>query len=68
MGSWTDSLAELFPRESWIKKFAWLPVTTISGERVWLKEVYCRRVPTFVNYDDLNRYEYGTIFDVMKDN
>ena len=49
----------------WTKWFAWRPVT-VYGKRVWLKTVYRRCINTYVDMDDWNRYEYGTIFDVLK--
>lgn len=53
--------------ESWRLWFAWRPVKTVNGERVWLKKVYCRCINTYVDYDDWKRYEYGNIFDVLKE-
>ena len=50
----------------WKEWFAWRPVT-VKGKRVWLKKVYRRRTNTYVNYDDWARYEYGDIFDVLKE-
>jgi hypothetical protein len=49
--------------ESW---FAWRPVK-IHGERVWLKHIYRRCINTYVDMDDWKRYEYGTLFDVLRD-
>lgn len=49
----------------WIKWFAWRPVN-IHGQQVWLKTVYRRRINTYVDHDDWSRYEYGTIFDLIK--
>jgi hypothetical protein len=49
----------------WTKWFAWRPVT-VHGNCVWLKTVYRRCINTYVDMDDWNRYEYGTIFDVLK--
>ena len=51
------------PWEPW---FAWRPVK-IKGNRVWLKKVYRRKTNTYVNYDDWSRYEYGDMFDVLKE-
>lgn len=51
---------ELPKRPPWTPWFAWYPVKNIHGQRQWLKTVY-RRV-----YDN-DWYEYGTIFDVLKD-
>ena len=51
---------------SWEKWFAWHPVK-VHGNRVWLKTVYRRSLLTYVDMDDWERYEYGTIFDVIKE-
>lgn len=50
----------------WKEWFAWRPVK-IHGERVWLKKVYRRSINTYVDMDDWTRYEYGTVFDIIKD-
>ncbi len=50
----------------WQKWFAWRPVT-IKGRRIWLKSVYRRRINTYVDHDDWARYEYGDMFDILKD-
>jgi hypothetical protein len=52
------------PWEDW---WAWYPVTTISGERVWLKKI-CRRV--VMKYGDQRlqlEHEYGTVFDILQE-
>lgn len=52
----------------WIKRYAYLP-KTINGQRVWLTHYYRRvnvRTNIFGNRDEY--YEYGTLFDVLKDN
>lgn len=49
----------------WQKWFAWRPVTTISGDRVWGKRIYRR-----TRYTIFKRYagcEYATDFDLLKD-
>ena len=50
----------------WEKWFAWRPVK-IHGRRVWLKTVYRRTTICYVDIDDWNEVEYGTLFDVLKD-
>ena len=50
----------------WKPWFAWRPVK-FKGKRVWLKKIYRRTVNTYVDMDDWSRYEYGDIFDVIKD-
>lgn len=49
---------------SWEKWFAWYPVK-IHSRRTWLKTVYRRSILSYVDMDDWERYEYGTIFDVV---
>lgn len=49
----------------WSPWFAWRPVK-IRGGRVWLRTVYRRCINTYVDHDNWKRYEYGTIFDVIK--
>lgn len=50
----------------WRPWFAWHPVK-LHGKRVWMKKVYRRCINTYVDMDDWKRYEYGNIFDVIKD-
>lgn len=50
----------------WKEWYAWRPVQ-VKGKRVWLKKVYRRRINTYVDQDDWTRYEYGTVFDVLKE-
>lgn len=54
---------ELTPWEKW---FAWYPIR-VNGTVVWLKTVYRRSLTTYVDMDDWKHYQYGTIFDVLKD-
>jgi len=55
---------EIMPWNIW---FAWHPVKTVSGERIWLKKIYRRCINTYVDHDDWTRYEYGNIFDVINE-
>jgi predicted chitinase len=48
----------------WEKWFAWYPVK-VHNKRVWLKTVYRRSIHSYADLDDWQRYEYGTIFDVI---
>lgn len=48
----------------WEKWFAWYPVK-VHSKRVWLKTVYRRSIHSYADLDDWQRYEYGTLFDVM---
>ena len=49
----------------WQEWFAWRPVK-VKGKRVWLKKVFRRCINTYVDHDDWKRYEYGTAFDVIR--
>lgn len=58
----------------WKKTFAFLPVKTISGHRVWLKTVYKRR--GYIHDDEfkvqfeknyLPTKQYGTVLDLLSD-
>ena len=51
---------------AWKPWFAWHPVK-VHGKRVWCKTVYRRCIDTYVDMDNWERYEYGNIFDVIKD-
>ena len=53
-------------KNPWKKWFAWRPVK-IHGKRVWFKTVYRRCINTYVDMDDWEHFEYGTLFDVLKD-
>ena len=52
---------------AWKAWFAWRPVTTISGNRVWLKKIYRSRGNDYVDHDDWTWYYYADIFEVMQD-
>lgn len=54
---------EVMPWQTW---FAWRPVKTISGERIWGKKIFRRQVISYVDMDDWAHYEYGNIFDILK--
>lgn len=66
---WDDDDAGAWvPRENtppWTEWFAWRPVC-VKGKWTWLKKVYRRSTNTYVNHDDWQQYEYGTVFDVLK--
>ena len=51
----------------WEPWFAWRPVK-IHGRRVWLKPIYRRCINTYYDMDDWLKWEYGDLFDVLKDN
>ncbi len=54
---------EVSPWKPW---FAWRPVK-LKGRRVWFKKIYRRKINTYVDHDDWARYEYGDMFDVLKE-
>lgn len=60
---------EYIPRKTelgaWQEWFAWRPIK-MKGKYVWLKKIYRRCINTYVDHDDWTRYEYGTIFDALK--
>lgn len=57
--------ADCYP---WRKVFAWFPVTTVSGQRIWLKSVYKRRFwavwGTGFHMEPQN--EYAELLDMLK--
>ncbi len=50
----------------WKAWFAWRPVK-IKGKNIWMKKVYRRKINTYVDMEDWTRYEYGDMFDVLKE-
>jgi hypothetical protein len=61
---------ELISKRNWKPYFAWLPVTTVFGQRIWLKSCF-RNTRLFVspatNGKGLNAYyEYATAFDLLR--
>ena len=54
-------------KHQWNSWFAWRPVTlTYSNRRVWLCTIYRRAMyKTYTTHDDYQRWEYGTVFDVL---
>jgi hypothetical protein len=59
--------ADCYP---WREVFAWWPVYTVSGQRVWLKRVYKRRV--WICLSRLNiashvrsQIQYATVFELL---
>ncbi len=51
----------------WKPWFAWRPVRTVSDERIWFKPIYRRCINTYVDMDDWSKYEYGTLFAILKE-
>lgn len=50
------------PWEPW---FAWRPVK-IHGRRVWFQTVYRRTTIKYIDMDNWQHVEYGTLFDVIR--
>lgn len=61
----TGNVARKIEMSPWQKWFAWRPVTSITGQRLWMQLVYRRSINTYVDYDNWKRYEYADIFDVI---
>jgi hypothetical protein len=55
-------------RTNWKYWFAWYPVVTVNGERIWLQKCFRRKVFPF--WDDMMYHspdhEYATLFDVIQ--
>jgi hypothetical protein len=49
----------------WKPWFAWRPVKTVSGKKIWFEVIYRRCINTYVDMDNWTRYEYGTLFDIL---
>jgi hypothetical protein len=52
--------------EPWQLWFAWRPVKTISGERIWFKKVYRRCCWHYSDHNQWAKEEYANIFDILK--
>lgn len=52
--------------DPWKPWFAWRPVN-LRGKRIWMRKIYRRCINTYVDHDNWKRYEYGDIFDVLKE-
>jgi hypothetical protein len=50
----------------WKSFYAWRPIK-LHGEWVWFEWVFRRKINTYVDYDNWDRYEYGNIFDIIKE-
>ena len=55
-------------KHQWAKWFAWRPVRlTTTNELVWMRYIYRRAMyKSYSTWDDIQRYEYGTIICVLK--
>lgn len=53
----------------WREVFAWWPVTTISGQRVWLDRVFRRRVWVVwgTGFHMEPEVEFSTLFEMLAD-
>jgi hypothetical protein len=53
--------------EPWQLWFAWRPVKTVGGERIWFKKIYRRCIWRYGGDNGRwGQYEYGNIFDIIK--
>lgn len=52
---------------NWTETFAWFPVTTISGKKIWWKKVFKRRVWIETEFTGEPVVQYGTWVDVIKE-
>ena len=56
----------------WTKKYAWLPVKTVSGKYVWRQHIYKRRVWVVwgTGFHMEPHVQYATLFEMLtyKDN
>lgn len=55
------------PINPWEDWWAWHPVTTIGGQRVWLKSISRRVVMKYGDQRLQLEYEYGTVFDILQE-
>ena len=51
----------------WIKHYAWLPVRTITGKKIWLKSLYKRKVWVVwgSGFHMEPEVQYATLFDLL---
>jgi hypothetical protein len=59
-------IARKIIKGAWRPWFAWRPVK-IQGRRTWMTTVYRRTIDTYVDTNVWQRYEYGTLFDLLKE-
>ena len=67
-----DDGKDLVAYTPWVKVFVVMPVTTISGERVWCQRIYTRtlkhaRSRTRVTWLPPTETQYATDFDILKE-
>lgn len=53
----------------WREVFAWLPVRTITGQRIWMEKIYKRRVwIVWGNGFHMEpEVQYATLFEILAD-
>lgn len=61
LSSMTDDIAFKHYVGQWERWFAWRPVTTIRGRKVWLKFIYRRNYTSIAG----NEYDYATSLDLL---
>ena len=66
MPKWDGTVFRKIVPGPWKQWFAWYPVK-VHGQRVWLKTVCRRKTNVYVDAEGWTRYEYGTVFDLLKD-
>lgn len=52
-------------KDAWGTKFAFFPVTTITGKRAWLKKVFSRRLLLMSNGQIEVAHQYATTFELL---
>jgi len=58
--------SKLYGTNTWEEWFAWYPVITEKGERVWWKKVYRAKNPFYHPKNDVSQtHFYKTLFDVL---
>lgn len=52
----------------WREVYAWWPVRTVSGKRVWLRKIYKRKFWAVwgTGFHMEPQVEYGTVFDMLE--
>lgn len=51
----------------WEPYFPLFPVKRKDGKRAWFTRIYRRRVMVYTGFIDEPEWQYGTIFDVLRD-
>lgn len=53
-------------RNCWEPWYAWRPVKTVGGRRIWLKRIYRQPGNDYIDYDNWTWYFYGDEFDILR--